>query len=127
MMPGNVILTRAISRPEWQGGEFLVDRYRNPLINLIAQGKQRGFITFQEVNAYLPDVGGSPRMVDELVLALEQSGLGLIEEPDQPRAALPTRPAETPVDLQRAQEDERVESFKKTGSSILSSSDHVRM
>jgi RNA polymerase primary sigma factor len=66
-------------------------------------------------------------MVDELVLALEQSGLGLIDDPDQPRAALSTRPAKTSVDLQQSQEDERVESFKKTGSSVLSSSDPVRM
>src|SRR5438045_3712325 len=91
---------RASSWLGCRGWESSVNLYRDPLTALIAQGKQRGFITFQEVNAYLPDVGGSPRMVDELVLALEESGLGLIEDPDQPRAALATLPAEEPVDLQ---------------------------
>jgi RNA polymerase primary sigma factor len=104
-----------------------VHRYRDPLTIFVGQGAGRGFVTFQQINAYLPDVGGSPGMVDELVLALEQSGLGLIEDPDQLRAALATLPAEKPVDLQQAQEDEFVESFKKTGSSVLSSSDPVRM
>jgi len=104
-----------------------VNRYRDPLTILIDQGRPRGFITFQMVNAYLPDEGGSPRMVDDLVLALEQSGLDFIEDPDQPRAALATLPAEKPVDLQQAQEDKRVELFKQPASSTLSSDDPVRM
>jgi RNA polymerase primary sigma factor len=103
-----------------------VDRYRDPLTILIAQGSPRGFVTFQAVNAFLPDVGGSPRMVDELVLALEHSKLDLVEDPEQPRHILATLPVEKPVDLQQPQEDEPVEALK-TVSSALSSSDPVRM
>ena len=91
--------------------------YRDPLTILIAQGRPRGFITFQQVNAYLPDEGGSLRMVDDLVLALEQSGLDFIEDSDQPRAALATLPAEKPLD--GALPEERLELTEVSTSSAL--------
>src|SRR5258705_2100002 len=100
-----------MARVAWRG--VSVNRYRDPLTILIAQGRPRGFITFQQVNKYLPDEGGSPRMVDELVLALEQSGLDFIEDPDQPRAALATLPAEKSVNLQQAPETDPGELLKQ--------------
>ncbi len=103
-----------------------VHRYQNPLTNLIGQGIRRGFITFQQVNAYLPDEGGSPQVMDDLVLALETAGLDLIEDRDQSRAALATRPVEGSADLQQPQA-ERVELHRKSTASISSSSDPVRM
>ena len=75
-----------------------MNRYRDPLTGLIDQGRPRGFITFQMVNAFLPDEGGSPPMVDDLVLALEHSNLDLVEDPDQPPHLLATQPAERPLD-----------------------------
>src|SRR5216684_8228427 len=102
----------------WRG--VSVNRYRDPLTLLIAQGRPRGFITFQQANAYLPDEGGSPRTVDDLVLALEQGGLDFIDDPDQSRAALATLPAEKSVNVQKAQETERVELLKQPASSALS-------
>ncbi len=104
-----------------------MDRYRDPLSTLIDQGARRGFVTFQQVNAYLPDEGGSPQMVDDLVLALEEAGLDLIEDPDQPRAAQATLPADQSVDFEGSHEAERVKSFPEAASSALSSSDPVRM
>jgi RNA polymerase primary sigma factor len=92
---------------------------------LIDQGRPRGFITFQQVNAYLPDEGGSPQMVDDLVLALDQSKLDLVEDPDQPRSALATLPAEKPFPALAP--DERIEVLEEPTSSALSSRDPVRM
>ncbi|MBI3861422.1 MAG: sigma-70 family RNA polymerase sigma factor [Planctomycetia bacterium] len=102
-----------------------MNRYRNPLSNLIEQGRPRGFITFQMVNAYLPDEGGSPQMVDDLVLALELSKLDLVEDPDQPRYLLATLPAKKPLD--RTQSAEDPEPAAASGSSGLSSRDPVRV
>ena len=102
------------------------NNYRDPLTSLIAQGKLRGFVTFQQVNAYLPDEGGDPRMLDDLVLALDQAGLDLIEDPDQPSASLATLPAEKPFELQPAPEAEGDNSFTGTGSPGLFASDPVR-
>ena len=98
MSPTTVTYERAISWLGWHGGGVSVNRYRDPLTGLIDQGRPRGFITFQMVNAYLPDEGGSSPMVDDLVLALEHSNLDLVEDPDQPPHFLATQPAERPLD-----------------------------
>ena len=89
--------------------------YRDSLTMLVDQGVQHGFVTFQQVNAYLPDVGGSPQMLDGLILALEEAGLDLIEEPDHPREDRECAPAGL------------VEIPHETGSSAVRSSDPVRM
>ena len=109
-----------MARVPWMGES--VNRYRDPLSVLIDQGRPRRFITFQMVNAYLPDEGGSPQLVDDLVLALDQNGLDLVEDPDQPRHMLATLPAETPLEELLPEE-----SPKQAPSSGLSSSDPVRM
>ena len=97
-----------------------LDRWRF----LIDQSRPRGFVTFQQVNAYLPDEGGSPQMVDDLVLALEQSRLDLIEDPHQPRSALATLPAEKLID---PSPEERPEIVDEPAATALSSRDPVRM
>jgi RNA polymerase primary sigma factor len=58
-----------------------VPSFADPLTILISKARPRGFVTFQEVNAYLPDEGGSALLIDELVLALDESSLNLIEDP----------------------------------------------
>lgn len=100
---------------------------RDPLRTLIGQGSRRGFLTFQQVNAYLPDEGGSPRAMDDLVLALEEGGLDLVEDPDQPRSNLATLPAEHPQSQPVARVDENADLLRKAPASALSSSDPVRM
>ena len=102
-----------------------MNRYRDPLTALIDQGRARGFITFQMVNAYLPDEGGSPQKVDDLVLALEHNKLDLIEDPDQPRHILATRPAEKPWDSTLPEEP--LELAGISSSTGLSSRDPVRV
>src|SRR4029077_10378530 len=86
-----------------------------------------GFVTFQEVNAYLPDEGGSPQMTDDLVLALEEAGLDLIEDLDQSPLPLAALPAEKSVDLPRPQQVERAQLLHVRGASPLMSNDPVRM
>lgn len=102
-----------------------MNRYQDPLTRLLDQGRPRGFITFQMANAYLPDEGGSPQMVDDLVLALEHNKLDLIEDPDQPRHLLATLPAKKPLD--RALPDEHLELAGVPSASAVSSGDPVRV
>ncbi len=58
---------------------------------LIDEARQTGYLTFHQVDDYLPDEGGDPAMVDELVLAQEELGLRLINDPtaesDEPDTA----------------------------------------
>jgi len=46
--------------------------------------KKTGYITYQQVDEYLPDEGGDPRMVDSLILVLDEMKLDLTNDPDAP-------------------------------------------
>ena len=49
------------------------------LSQLLSLGAERGFLTYDEVNAYLPDEDVSPVKLDHLLLALERRGIRLVE------------------------------------------------
>ncbi len=49
------------------------------LDRLIAQGKADGFLTFDAVNAYLPDEDVNPEKLDSLMQAIEARGIELVE------------------------------------------------
>ena len=62
------------------------------LLSLIAAGKARGYLTFDEVNSYLPDEAVDPEKIDTLLVALEEQGIELLDSaPDEEREA-PSRP-----------------------------------
>ncbi|MCK4375163.1 MAG: hypothetical protein KAX19_07540, partial [Candidatus Brocadiae bacterium] len=50
--------------------------------NLIEQGKQKGFLTYEELNDFLPDDVVSPEYIDEILLALDGKGIELVDERD---------------------------------------------
>src|SRR6056297_3942115 len=49
------------------------------LTQLIARGAKDGYLTYDEVNAYLPDEDVNPEKLNTLLLALERRGISLIE------------------------------------------------
>jgi RNA polymerase primary sigma factor len=49
---------------------------------LIAKGKQRGYLTYEEMNDDLPDEAISPDKLDSLLMALDELGVELIDESD---------------------------------------------
>lgn len=66
-------------------------------------------------------------MTEDLVLALEESGLDLIDEPGQSETAPTILPAEKSANLQRQRERQSVEVSRERTAPALSSSDPVRM
>ncbi|MEZ5941506.1 MAG: sigma-70 family RNA polymerase sigma factor [Planctomycetaceae bacterium] len=52
---------------------------------LMIEAGSRGFLTYQMVDAYLPDEGGDPVMMDRIIHALEELDLPLINCPNAPR------------------------------------------
>ena len=69
----------------------------DPSLNaLIARGSQDGFLTFEDVNAYLPDEDTNPEKLNGLLLALERRGIQLVEASEAaklpPRNAASSRP-----------------------------------
>ena len=59
------------------------------LHELIAQGKQQGYLTYSQVNDYLPDEAVNPEKLDNLLMCLEEMGLEII-----PEQKVPVRPVE---------------------------------
>jgi RNA polymerase primary sigma factor len=55
------------------------------LVHLIALGRELGYLTFDQVNAYLPDEAVDPEKIDTLLVALEEQGIELVDTPPQPR------------------------------------------
>ncbi len=47
---------------------------------LIESGKHKGYLTYSQVNDYLPDDAVNPEKLDQLLLLLEEQGIELIDE-----------------------------------------------
>lgn len=75
------------------------------LQDLIGKGKTQGYLTYDEVNSYLPDEDVSPEKLDELLIALDERGIELVEEaPKDDFEDEPVAKAPTAEELQAAQE-----------------------
>ena len=73
------------------GGDFLkslredltVDHSQRDLQVLVATGRSQGFLTYDQVNDYLPDEAVNPEKLDNLLIALEEQGIELVTDPPQ--------------------------------------------
>jgi RNA polymerase primary sigma factor len=64
---------------------------------LIAQAKQQGFLTYDQVNEYLPNEAVTPEKLDNLLYALDELGIELVtEDPTAAKAPL-VEPADEPL------------------------------
>jgi len=61
-----------------------VHRLDNNLKVLIAKGQKQGYLTFSQVNAYLPDEAVNPEKLDHLMMSLEELGLEIVAEKAAP-------------------------------------------
>jgi len=52
------------------------------LSTLIQRGVKNGFLTYEEVNAYLPDEDVNPEKLDQMMLAIERHGIELTDVAD---------------------------------------------
>src|SRR5882724_8959416 len=67
------------------------------LKSLLDQGKEKGYLTYSQVNDYLPDDAVNPEKLDQLLLVLEEQGIELIDESEaEEREAGPTGNAAEP-------------------------------
>lgn len=76
------------------------------LKTLIETGKHKGYLTFEQVNEFLPDGAADPDKIDKLLLVLEEHGIELIDESEaEEREAGPTPAAAGTEDDARADLD----------------------
>lgn len=76
------------------------------LEQLVLIGRQQGFLTYEQVNHYLPDEANTAEKLDQLLVALERAGVGIVDEADTDlpphlkifngEEAMPAAPAEMP-------------------------------
>ncbi|MFM8377762.1 MAG: sigma-70 family RNA polymerase sigma factor [Planctomycetia bacterium] len=62
------------------------------LARLMALGTSLGYLTFDQVNEYLPDEAVDPEKIDALLVALEEKGIELVDAPPEPAAAEQAEP-----------------------------------
>ena len=73
-----------------------MDHSNKDLDELVARGKAQGYLTYDEVNDYLPDEAVNPEKLDALLIALDELGIELVTE--APTAEV-TEAETTPADL----------------------------
>jgi RNA polymerase primary sigma factor len=61
-----------------------VDHFDKELQELVAKGKSHGFLTYDEVTSYLPDEAVDPEKLDNLLIALDEMGIELVERAPEP-------------------------------------------
>ena len=69
-----------------------MDHFEKDLHDLIAKGMAQGYLTYDEVNDYLPDEDVNPEKLDNLLIALDERGIELVDQPpkdsfEQPQPA----------------------------------------
>src|SRR5437660_8132026 len=75
-----------------------MEKIDDSLKTLLDQGKEKGFLTYSQVNDYLPDDAVNPEKLDQLLLILEEQGIELIDESEaEEREAGPSPAVEEEV------------------------------
>ena len=73
------------------------------LTMLVSEGKKRGFLSYSQINGYLPDEAVNPEKLDDLLMLLEEHGVDIVQDDYQ----APLTPAEMKRLKPKIKDDER--------------------
>jgi RNA polymerase primary sigma factor len=97
------------------------------LKGVVDVAKKRGFVSFHQVNDYLPDEGGDPGLVDRLILVMEELELDLADDPAAPPLPEADDPASAHWNDDGADGASLARSIIGAEAAALSSRDPIRM
>ena len=90
----------SLKAQEGAKGASTVEYVEQDLNELITKGKAQGYLTYDEVNEYLPDEDVSPEKLDNLLMALEEMGIELLNDPPEDEETEGLKPAPTAAEVQ---------------------------
>ncbi|MBI2584387.1 MAG: RNA polymerase sigma factor RpoD, partial [Rhodospirillales bacterium] len=83
--------------PQESGDSPLLDTLGAGVKKMIAAGKQRGFVTYDDLNAALPPDQVSSEQIEDTMTMLSEMGINVVETEEAEEAATDKEPAETEV------------------------------
>ena len=113
--------TNETPAPEVEADANVLDTQSASVKRLIAKGKERGYITFDELNAVLPAEQNSSEQIEDIMAMLSEMGIQVVEseEGEDPEAA--AQPKEEVAD------DDEAPAGNISESSVSRTDDPVRM
>ncbi len=75
--------------PEQDGDNTLLDTNAVAVKRLIAKGKERGYITFDELNAVLPSEQNSSEQIEDVMAMLSEMGIQVVESEETEETEAP--------------------------------------
>jgi RNA polymerase primary sigma factor len=107
--------------PEVEADANVLDTQSASVKRLIARGKERGYITFDELNAVLPAEQNSSEQIEDIMAMLSEMGIQVVESEENEDPEAPAAPKED------AAEDEEGPAGNISESSVSRTDDPVRM
>jgi RNA polymerase primary sigma factor len=101
-----------------------MDRIDQGLRQLVEKGKEKGYLTYEEMNDILPDGIVAPDKIDDILMTLDEQGIDLIDEADVARREARTRQEEAEV-IEEEEEEIQPEELVELGGEKID--DPVRM
>ena len=118
-------VTTEATPPDSDGDTTLLDTNAVAVKRLIAKGKERGYITFDELNAVLPSEQNSSEQIEDVMAMLSEMGIQVVEGEDQEEG----EPA--PVKVEKIEGEDEPEEKEGSGNvdeaSLGRTDDPVRM
>ena len=81
----------------------LLDVQTAAVKRLIVKGKERGYITFDELNAILPPDQNSSEQIEDLMASLSEMGIQVVESEEQEDGETPAPAAEKTEEAEEEQ------------------------
>src|SRR5271166_4361203 len=115
--PANTTETAA---PEAEADANVLDTQSAAVKRLIAKGKERGYITFDELNAVLPAEQNSSEQIEDIMAMLNEMGIQVVESEEGEEAEAAATPKE-----ELAEDEEQAGNISE--SAVSRTDDPVRM